>query len=139
MRVKINQLLKLKKILSAEAYEQAIQKYGQSVDKNPCPVAHRKRSEESDVSESILAGQKVPRVIGPVRVFIHTQRKYLPRDVCAISWKAALDSVVSAGVLENDNREIVQEVIPTVSAGQEEYTEIIIERIQPGGTGGKKS
>jgi hypothetical protein len=127
--MRINNLLKLKKILSKEAYGQAVQKYGQSIDKNPGPAAHRKRSEESAVSESILAGQEVPRVDGPVRVYIHTQRKHLPRDVCAVSWKAALDSVVSAGVLKDDNQKLVQEVIPTVSAGQEEYTEIIIERI----------
>lgn len=128
--MRVNDLLKLKAILSPEAYAQAVQKYGESVHKNPRPASYRKRSSESAISESILAGQTVPRVTGPVRVRIHTQRKHLPRDVCAVSWKAVLDSVVSAGILEDDNRKIVQEVVPTVSAGQDEYTEIIIESIQ---------
>ena len=127
--MRVNELLKLKAVLSPDAYEQVIQKYRKSLHKNPRPATHRKRGSWSPICEAILAGKEVPRVAGPVRVRIHTQRKHLPRDVGAISCKAVLDSIVSTGILEDDNAKIVKEIIPTVSAGQEEYTEIIIESI----------
>jgi hypothetical protein len=128
--MRVNDLLKLKGVLSREAYAQAVQKYRESVHKNPRPAAYRKRGSWSPICEAILAGKEVPRITGPVRVRIHTQRKHLPRDVGAVSYKALLDSIVSTGVLEDDNAKIVHEIIPTVSAGQEEYTEIIIEKWQ---------
>ena len=128
----VNSLLKLKGKLKPEVYEQVVQKYRESLYKNPRPAAHRKRSSWSPVCEAILAGKEVPRITGPVRICIHTQRKHLPRDVGAISYKALLDSIVSTGVLEDDNAKIVAEVIPTVTAGQDEYTEITIEKLPAG-------
>lgn len=129
--MRVNNLLKLKAQLRPEVYEQVVSKYRESLHKNPRPITHRKRSEESAISESILAGKEVPRIDGFVHIRIHTVRKHLPRDAGAISQKALLDSIVSAGILPDDNRKhIPQSAIVTEECGQEEYTEIIIERIE---------
>lgn len=127
----VNSLLKLKGKLSPEVYEQVVQKYRESFNKNPCPVAHRKRNIISPICEAILEGKEVPRIIGPVRISIHTVRKFTPTDAGAISYKATLDSIVSCGVLQNDTLKGVPEAPRvTVSKGDEEYTEILIEKIQ---------
>jgi len=129
MRVNVNSLLRLKNTLPPEYYEQVVSQYKKNLHKNSSSAAYRKRSAENAVCEALLAGQEIPRFTGPVRVLIHTVRKALPRDLGAISYKAVLDSIVSCGILEDDNRKIVQEIIPTDSAGPEEYTDIIIENI----------
>jgi len=64
-----------------------------------------------------------------VRIHIHSVRKR-PTDPDGVSAKAAIDGIVEAGVLDDDNCEIVKSVTFSQEQGEEERTVITIQRLR---------
>ena len=121
------------KVLSPEAYELLCNKLDGKRKKKAGHHAsgassHKKRGSFSTVSTAILAGKEVPRFDGCVSCRIVTVRKTMPRDARAIWEKAVIDSIVSCGILPDDNTKIISEKDFTVEcvAGMPEMTRIEI-------------
>lgn len=114
--------------LGRDAYEQLEKKTG---NRNPCPTSNKKRNTFSPICAAILAGKKIPRFNGRISCRIVTVRKVVPRDARAIWEKAVLDSLVSCGVLPDDNTQIIAEKDLSVECicGEPEITRIEIEEL----------
>ncbi len=61
----------------------------------------------------------------PVHIHIHSIRKR-PTDADNVSAKAAIDGIVKAGVLDDDNHKIVKSVTHSQEKGDDEKTVISI-------------
>ncbi len=117
----------LKNILPKEIYAEAERKYKEAIgNRNPCTTSNLERT----TINRPLAKKKTARFNRPVRVRIVTVRKVKPRDNRAVSEKYVLDSIVSAGILQDDSQKFIpEEPIVECYAGLPEMTRIEIEEI----------
>jgi len=75
-----------------------------------------------------LGAQKTARFVAPVSCNIHSVRKRLA-DVDGVSAKAAIDGLVLAGVLYDDDPSHVKEVTYSQEKGEPEKTIITIKEV----------
>ena len=83
---------------------------------------------ELPVGSEQVEAQECPRFTAPVRITVHSIRKRLT-DADGASFKAVLDGIVKAGVLQDDSPKYVKEVSYTQEKGKEEQTIITIEEV----------
>ncbi len=101
-------------------------------------MSNGKKSNNRDTSEaanhqSIIRAQSVVAEQGsafdtPVRVSFHSIRKRLC-DVDNLSGKAALDGVVTSGLLRDDSPKYVKEISHSQEQGADEKTIITIDEV----------
>ena len=84
---------------------------------------------ESDSSDAALSAEGYAPFTSRVRITFHHTRARLA-DIDGLSGKAAIDGLVTAGILTDDSAKQVAEVRHYQTKGKPEITRIVIEEIE---------